>query len=207
MCGRFFMEDDKGFLCKRYQIKEQDRKSYSCSVKLPSTLVPVIMYDEIEKRNKLVEIKWGWKFLQNKSLQINARSENLFKKPNYSQVMSKSRCIVPANAYYEWDDHKDKFTIAVKGSRVFSMAGLHKRFIDDDNNPFDAVVLITKDADYDLKSIHYRMPLILTPELETLWLQEHTLQQDLFEKTFLKNTIHYKVEKQRKNVEQMTFFD
>jgi putative SOS response-associated peptidase YedK len=71
----------------------------------PSQEVPVIVRNE--GRNEAKVMKWGLvpSWAPDASMgqrMINARSETLLEKPSFKQAAEKRRCLIPANAFYEW---------------------------------------------------------------------------------------------------------
>jgi putative SOS response-associated peptidase YedK len=68
---------------------------------------------------------------------INARAEEVAAKPAYREAFKKRRCLVPADAFYEWqrpqNDKKDKktkhpFAFALKSGEPYALAGLWDRW-------------------------------------------------------------------------------
>ncbi|MFZ7120358.1 MAG: SOS response-associated peptidase [Eubacteriaceae bacterium] len=207
MCGSFVAPSDVKEILKKYNILKRGAITNNIGeVKFPSMLVPVIIYDEKCYENKLLEMKWGWLFKEKKFLLINARSENLFKKNLYKDVIINKRCIIPANAFFEWDDKKNKYTIRVKRSKIISLAALYKTFINDKKELIDGVVILTKEADNQLKTIHHRMPLILNEEQVSKWLNYKFIEKKDMDNFFLNDVLHYDIDC-KKRVQQISFLD
>ena len=63
---------------------------------------------------------------------INARAEEAARKPAYREALKKRRCLVPADAFYEWQriDPKTKrpFAFALKSGEPYAFAGLWERW-------------------------------------------------------------------------------
>ncbi|HEY5563082.1 MAG TPA: SOS response-associated peptidase family protein [Clostridiaceae bacterium] len=107
----------------------------------PSNKAPVII-EEKEKSSSEV-FKWGY--------------------PGFNN----SRCLIPASGFFEWKEEgkrKDKYLIRLKSSNFFYMAGLCRTFIDNEGKAYSAFVVITTQANSDMKRIHDRMPVILGEE-------------------------------------------
>ncbi len=115
--------------------------------------------------------------IRNKTL--NARSETIFEKASFREAINERRCIIPANAYFEWHHHsngtKEKFEISMKDREIFSLAGVWDEWIGPETGVlFRSFSLITCDANPLLVKVHNskkRMPIILPREKEEFWLQ------------------------------------
>ena len=131
----------------------------------PSNKAPVII-EEKEKSSSEV-FKWGYPGFNNKGLILNARGETLGEKPMFKSSFANSRCLIPASGFFEWKEEgkrKDKYLIRLKSSNFFYMAGLCRTFIDNEGKAYSAFVVITTQANSDMKRIHDRMPVILGEE-------------------------------------------
>jgi len=131
----------------------------------PSNKAPVIIEEEEEASAQA--FKWGFPGFNGKGLIINARGETLAEKPTFKASFINSRCLIPASGFFEWKEEgkkKDKYLIRPKKSNFFYMAGLYKSFIDNNGKVYKAFVVITTQANNDMKKIHERMPVILNEE-------------------------------------------
>lgn len=109
-------------------------------------------------------------------LLINAKSETVMEKKTFSKMFRESRCIVPANLWYEWAktaEGKQPYCFKLATGQSFSFAGLY--------NDTGFVILTTKPNDVS-RPIHNRQPLVLNdPEEEELWLNPDTEEDHLLE--------------------------
>src|SRR5262245_4845694 len=58
---------------------------------------------------------------------INARAETPLEKPSFKQLVSRRRCVIPADGFYEWrreGNHKIPLWIHLKNKEPFVFAGL-----------------------------------------------------------------------------------
>lgn len=104
---------------------------------------------------------------------INARAETLVEKPSFKEPFKKSRCIIPATGFYEWDTtHKTRnpYFIRSKSGKPFAFAGLWDQWRDRTGNIIISSVIITTEANSLIAKIHDRMPAILPSECFNLWL-------------------------------------
>ena len=122
---------------------------------------------------------------------LNARIETLAEKPSFKYALQNSqRCVVPSTGFFEWHTaHKTKFPyfIKLKQTPIFAMAGLWETWQDvTANKTWHTFSVITTEANPLMAQIHNskcRMPLILQPETERMWLQAALSQQEWQELT------------------------
>ena len=104
---------------------------------------------------------------------INARAETVAEKPAFRNALKKRRCLVLADGYYEWQKTpvgKRPFRIVLRSEEPFAMAGLWETWRDPQGKVVHSCTIITTAANDYLAPIHNRMPVILSRELEELWL-------------------------------------
>jgi len=105
---------------------------------------------------------WGIKFDEKSPLIFNSRIETIKSKSYWGNLFSKSRCLIPATAFYEWvqaDRIKIPNRIALAEFKLFFMAGIYVKI----NGNFCASVITTA-PNTRIAAIHNRMPVILLPE-------------------------------------------
>ena len=104
---------------------------------------------------------------------INARSETLTEKPSYQGLISKHRCVVIADGYYEWKregNRKIPYYIFSPENQLLPMAGLWSSWTNPEGNTVDTYTVITTEARTTIRTIHHRMPVILTMDVYPNWL-------------------------------------
>lgn len=111
---------------------------------------------------------------------INARAETLTDKPSFNEPLKRSRCIIPATGFYEWDtEHKTRtpYLIRLKSGRPLAFAGLWNKWRDKETgNTIISSTIITTEANSLISPIHDRMPAILQPDCMNLWLSSQSGQ-------------------------------
>jgi putative SOS response-associated peptidase YedK len=118
-------------------------------------------------------LRWGF-LLPDSKLVINAKLEGLFDKPFFARHTTHRKCLIPANAFYEWekrDGSKIRHTVGVCGQPFFYMCGLYASFTIDGQTA-ERFVIITQPANEQMQFIHPRMPLILPAKFKDEWLHE-----------------------------------
>lgn len=101
---------------------------------------------------------------------FNARSETVTEKPAFQDAFKSGRCAVPAQAWWEWDKAGRKTRVNPSEGQLFLFAGLEV------NGTF---TVMTRDSDPELRELHHRQPVLLTPESARTWLAVHTPDPDL----------------------------
>lgn len=112
------------------------------------------------------------------SKMINARSETADTKPAYRTSMTKRRCLLPADGWFEWRrdaNGKQPFYMTRGDGSSLAMAGLWSVWrdpaaTDPDAPPLVTCAVLTRDAVGALAEIHDRMPVLLGPQTWSAWL-------------------------------------
>jgi putative SOS response-associated peptidase YedK len=103
---------------------------------------------------------------------INARAEGIASSGLFRGPLARTRCLIPATGFYEWRAEpggkaKTPMYIQLTAGEPFAFAGLW--LPGKDAGPPTAAI-ITTHANELMQPIHERMPVILAPEDERLWL-------------------------------------
>ncbi len=123
-------------------------------------------------------VRWGlipsWAKDPSKlSALINARSETAADKPSFRGSMRHRRCIVPADAFYEWTGKpgsKQPHMIRLLSGQIMGFAGIWDHWLGADGSELETMAILTAPANAEMTGIHDRMPLVLDPEYYDLWL-------------------------------------
>ena len=109
---------------------------------------------------------------------INARAEESATKPAFREALKKRRCLVPADAYYEWQKTGSKtrhpYAITLTGGNPIAFAGLWESWCDTDGEPLETFSILTTAANQRLAAIHDRMPVIVEQGDYARWLNAST---------------------------------
>jgi len=157
----------------------------------PGQMVPVV---QNRPERTLTAVRWGlvpyWADdprIGNRM--INARSESVTEKPAFRHALSRRRCLVVADGFYEWQrpalpsgsaagparstgrgGTKIPHYIHRRSGAPFGMAGLWERWKAPDGNWLETCTILTCDANALMAPLHARMPLILDRASYDLWL-------------------------------------
>ncbi|HBE89283.1 MAG TPA: SOS response-associated peptidase [Elusimicrobia bacterium] len=97
---------------------------------------------------------------------INARAEGIASRPAFRAAFYNSRCIIPADGFYEWSGsagEKIPYRFSMRDGALFGMAGVYEE-------KRGTFAIITAAASALVRAVHHRMPVILEPRHEALWL-------------------------------------
>lgn len=100
---------------------------------------------------------------------FNARSETIWEKPSFKNLIRRYRAIVPANGFYEWTRKgKDKEAnyICLKDSPAMALGAIVQVHTDG----YLQCCLITTNANGEMQAIHNRQPVVIKPENMEEWL-------------------------------------
>jgi putative SOS response-associated peptidase YedK len=111
----------------------------------------------------------------NKVSTFNAKAETLIEKPSFRNAFLRRRCIVPAEAFYEWvgpKGRKQPLNIARKDGNFLSLAGLYNfwRPTGSQGRPIPTFTIITTTPNQWMARVHDRMPVILQEDEVNNWL-------------------------------------
>lgn len=112
---------------------------------------------------------------------INARAETVTQRPAYRNALTRRRCIMPADAFYEWQAwvdgrgrrHRLPYAIRRRDGAPMAFAGLWEVWwdpADPDGEPLRSCAIVTTEANDLVAPIHDRMPVILERAGWDVWL-------------------------------------
>jgi putative SOS response-associated peptidase YedK len=127
---------------------------------------------------RLDALKWGLiphftKDLRAARRPINARSETAGTSGMFRGALSSRRCIVPADAFYEWKampDGKQPYAIARRDGEQLAFAGIWEGWRSPDGETLRTFAILTTAANATMSVIHDRMPVVLGPVDWHAWL-------------------------------------
>jgi len=184
-------------MCGRYSFapKPKQLESLENTVELPAVLqlsfniAPTQEAYVItnEEPAKLQRMEWGlvphWSADgKNSGKLINARAEGIAEKPSFREPLHSSRCLVPADSFYEWRKSGGKkipYRIFLENGDLLFLAGIW------DEWEHDGVVkhtfsIITTTPNREMSDLHDRMPVVLPDaEAQKLWLSPLPVEEAL----------------------------
>lgn len=109
---------------------------------------------------------------------INARAETVGERAAYRRAFERYRCLIVADGFYEWQRipgaPKQPFHITRADRQPFAFAGLWSISPRPDGTRLRSCTILTTTPNEAVAALHDRMPVILEPEAEALWLDPAT---------------------------------
>ena len=176
MCGRYTQTSAFDELAGRFGITvlDDDREDLTPRYNTaPSLTVPVVVATGAGRR--LVMARWGFRPAWMKGSApppINAKAETLATSRMFQDALTRGRCLVPADGFYEWkavpgQKRKQPYYVKVRDG-LFAFAGLWTPSAGPGLPP--TCTIITTAPNELLAEIHDRMPAILERADEDRWL-------------------------------------
>jgi putative SOS response-associated peptidase YedK len=167
MCGRYRRRSDKQRIADAFHVGMDLAEIYLEPEEdiAPGSIQPVVLSGDTGGR-EIALMRWGFK-LPDRHL-FNARSEGIERAPFWKDSFQERRCIVPADAFFEWSDtgqkKKAKYEIAVPGREPFGMAGVWKPWKNPKTDQWERTfAVITGEPNELMRPVHDRMTTILDP--------------------------------------------
>jgi len=181
MCGRFVQKTPLGAIQVLFETVNPVPNAPARYNAAPTDTLAVVRYNPKTSQRSLDLLRWGLVPLWAKDPSfgpkcINARSETVATNKIFREAFERRRCLVPADAFYEWrkigGGKPVPYAVAPREG-MFAFAGLWERW----RNPADGSILrsftiVTGPANSLCRPIHERMPVILPQEAWPLWLGE-----------------------------------
>jgi putative SOS response-associated peptidase YedK len=182
MCGRYRLTKRRLLEIENYYGVDDvsDLDMWERQFNIPLTEMAPVVFDS-EGRRKLTAGFWSLLTPGAESLKdaykfstFNAKAETLTQKPSFKEPFLKHRCIVPAEAFYEWIGPKGKrqpLHITRRDGNFLSMAGLVSfwKAAASEGRPIPTFTIVTTLPSEWMKRIHNRMPVILKDDYIEAW--------------------------------------
>lgn len=184
MCSRFALTAPP--VAVRSLFRTANLEVFPPRYNIAPTQPVIIVRTGLTGKREMVLVRWGlipsWSNDPAQlSTMINARAETAAEKPSFRAAMRHKRCLVPADAFYEWTGkpgHKQPFMIGLKagalagaGDRpLMGLAGIWEHWLGADGSEIETMAILTVPANREMTPIHDRMPLVLPPDAFDLWL-------------------------------------
>ncbi|MBI3006410.1 MAG: SOS response-associated peptidase [Ignavibacteriales bacterium] len=200
MCGRYAIIDGKRIFTTFEKLKEMELRGQPFEMLPRYNAAPTDSLPAIAMRQKKVSVeRMRWWLTPHTSVDgkpltgpdnrplsaFNAKSETLESSRLFGPYFQNARCLVPADAFYEWKkinvtkevrgkrkDFVERQPVAfrMKDDRMFMFAGLFSVWRNEQGEEFPSFAIITTEPNELMKPIHNRMPVILNEEDFSEWL-------------------------------------
>ena len=188
MCGRFTQRLSSADFARIFgarDLLESAGERYNVA---PSQRVAVVA--EREEERVLEPMRWGlvpgWaKSPLAGKHPINARAETVAASPLFRHAFRATRCLVPADGFYEWqrlpDGRRQPHYISAPNDQPLAFAGLWSAWSERTSEApaLLTCAILTTTPNETMATIHDRMPVILTPEAWGLWLDRQSDPSEL----------------------------
>jgi putative SOS response-associated peptidase YedK len=194
MCGRVTIQTPALALAREFALTgirtalEQPRYNLA-----PTQLMPVVINDGARM---LDAYRWGlipsWaKEASIGNKLINARGETVAEKPSFRSALKRRRCLVLVDGWFEWKQAtkpKTPYLFKREDGRPLAFAGLWEEWTAPDTGEvLRTCTLITTGPNRLMAPIHDRMPVILSPEAQELWLRPEPQEASLLQPLLVPN--------------------
>jgi putative SOS response-associated peptidase YedK len=177
MCGRYTLRTSPKLLASSLGVEDLPLFNPRYNI-APTQFVLAARLREDRPAREAVLLKWGlipsWAkdpAIGNRC--INARADGVADKPSFRAAFKRRRCLIAADSFYEWQkvgSKKQPWLFQLQGGTPFAFAGLWETRKPPDGEPVESCAIITTEANGLVKSVHERMPVILSPDDYDAWL-------------------------------------
>jgi putative SOS response-associated peptidase YedK len=175
MCGRFALWTLVRALMEEFGLEEANFEPEPRYNIAPTQRVAAVVREG--GRDRLVGMRWGfvapWAKEASGIAPINARAETVAEKPTFRAAFRQHRCLLPADAFYEWrkvGDRKVPMLVRMGSRKPFGLAGIYGTWRGPDGTEVVSCAIVTTSANELMASIHDRMPFIVPRDARAIWL-------------------------------------
>ncbi|HSV30500.1 MAG TPA: SOS response-associated peptidase [Atribacteraceae bacterium] len=176
MCGRFALVVSKREVEKLFGLKMSEELTPRYNIS-PGQIAPVVVSEGAGGSKRIRFMRWGLvpSWAKDPSVGnrlINARCETVREKAAFRSSFLRRRALVPISGFYEWKREgkvKQPYYSILKNSRLFSLAGLWE-YWERNEGALETFTILTTTPNNLLRSIHDRMPVIVSPSDIDSWL-------------------------------------
>ena len=184
MCGRFSQGEPSRHVSDYFGAYPDDDLPDGLYNVPPTETIRMVVERDGERR--LAAARWGFQPFWTKGAApgaplswINARAETAAASPAFGPALRSTRCVIPADAFYEWDrtaSPRQPYAIGpVAEGEMLALAGIWSSSRD---RGVTTAILTTR-PNAMLTPIHNRMPVILPHALLDAWLDPSATLDEL----------------------------
>ncbi len=167
MCGRYRRRSIKAKIAEEFAVEHglEELEIEPEDEVAPGSMQPVVYLTPAGERS-LALMRWGFK-LPDRFL-FNTRSETIEQSRFWKEAFRERRCLVPADAFFEWASasakSRKKFEISLVRAELFGMAGVWSPWQNPRTGQWEQTFsILTTEANEVMRPIHDRQPEILAP--------------------------------------------
>ena len=179
MCGRYVTPREAAIERLWNLTKGLPAFSRSWNV-APGATVPLLRLNRESGELEVVMARWGliphwWKDAKPPGRTFNARAEDAAAKPLWRDAMRRTRCVIPAEGWYEWQGRraaKQPYFIHRADGAPVGFAGLMAVWKQPQTGEWvTSCAILTLPAAGALADLHERMPAALPRDVHDTWLE------------------------------------
>src|SRR5260221_2954782 len=180
MCGRFQASSSPAELARWFETTGPVPNLQQCYNAAPGQHLPIVLRGAETGKRRLVTLRWGlipaWAKDASYST-INAMAQTVAIKPAFRDAFKSRRCLVPADAFYEWKQldatTKQPYRFVMADGSPMAFAGLWEQWNDPaSGETLRTFTLITGEPNALCAPIHNCIPVILDAADWQTWLGE-----------------------------------
>ncbi len=174
MCGRFSQGEPSHLISDYFGANPDEDLPGGLYNVPPTESIRVILQRDDQRR--LIVARWGfrpfWADEDGKAAKswINARAETAWESPAFGRSLRTRRCVVPADAFYEWDrtaSPRQPYAIGPAGDgEMLALAGIWSPI----HGERPTAAIMTTAPNELVASVHDRMPVVLDQDAVEVWL-------------------------------------
>jgi putative SOS response-associated peptidase YedK len=179
MCGRYASTRDPSKLVAEFDAVDATGDEAPAEDYNVAPTKPVLSVVQRHAERSIRVMRWGLvpKWAKDPSIgnrMINAKAETVAVKPAFRSAIKYHRCLLPADGWYEWqteEGRKQPYFMTPSGGSSLALAGIWATWhAPDRETPLVSCAILTTDAVGQLRDVHDRMPLLLSPAAWQQWL-------------------------------------
>jgi putative SOS response-associated peptidase YedK len=167
----FDAEPDRGLPAGSYNVAPTDQ-------------IRIVL--ELDGARRLVAADWGFRpFWRGRTAKrepgwINARAETALDSPAFGRALREQRCIIPADAFYEWDrSHKPPQPYAIGPADESGLLALAGVWTQTKHGELTTAAILTTGPNRVMEPLHHRMPVIIHTDTLDAWLDREAELDEL----------------------------
>jgi putative SOS response-associated peptidase YedK len=179
MCGRFSQGEPSRHISDYFGAYADDDLPDGLYNVPPTETIRIVL--ERDGKRRLAAARWGFRPSVTDASRswINARAETASASPAFGPALRARRCVIPADAFYEWDRRaspRQPYAIGPAGEgEMLALAGIWNS---SRSEPPTTAILTTRPNAL-VAPVHDRMPVILPLEALDAWLDPSAEAVDL----------------------------
>jgi putative SOS response-associated peptidase YedK len=183
MCGRYALTSAPAAIRRLFDYPETPNFPPRYNIAPTQPIAIVVAERGAGDARRFMLARWGFlpgfaKNVREFPLIFNARSETVLEKASFRNAMKRRRCLIPADAYYEWRKsggagrrmERRPYLFRRADRAPMGLAGLWETYSGTDGSEIDTACILTTPANAATAAIHERMPAILEPADFAAWL-------------------------------------